>query len=251
MGVECEHARGKGLACRSGLDGFSVLACCFDHSRCPVNDPADNSKKDYRLVYNISWTTQVQAVKPVDTYVIDGLNCGIMENLTPHKEWRGTKCDDKMCISEVTQEMPTSGNILWAYTHQHSGAVNTTLSVNGVPVCTSFPHIGTDLHDHPGNEKGYVVGFRLCIDPLLDAPIAVKKGDKLTINAFASIDPADTRFTPFPGGSRTGFMNLFYFFLHEDTQPESYVCDGNACVAGQGGVPLDICKAACGPGVVV
>lgn len=216
-----------------------------------MNSPSNVSKKQYKLVYNVTWTTNVQHVKPLSTYVIDGFNCGVLGNLMPHKDAHATKCDDKMCKSEVTQRAPKSGIIEWAYTHQHAGAINTTLSINGVPACTSYPHIGTDAHEHPGNEKGYLVGFKMCVDPTVGNSIKVQKGDHLTLTAFASIDPADTRNLPLPGGSHRGFMNLFYFYMHELNDSDSYMCVGNQCVARPGGVPFKTCQLACGAGTIV
>jgi hypothetical protein len=244
--IECDYALGKGVSCVPGLGGFGIFGCCFDGCRCPVNNPKDKTSKKYNLVYNITWTTDVEKVKPVKTYVLDVFDCGIVENLFPNKHSSTTKCDDKNCISKVTHTMPVSGTIHWAYGHQHSGASNSTLSVNGVPVCSSFPHVGTDLHDAPGNEKGYLVGFKMCIDPAVDKPIKVNKGDELTLIAHASVDSADTRYLPIPGGSHTGFMGLFYFFLHEGKDTDAYTCVNNNCVADSMGAPLKMCQAACG-----
>ena len=52
-----------------------------------------------------------------------------------------------------------SGKLMWGYLHQHTGAINGTLSLNGKPVCTSSAIYGTDPTNPPGNEKGYVVNF--------------------------------------------------------------------------------------------
>jgi hypothetical protein len=68
--IECEYALGKGISCIPGLGGFGIFGCCFDGCRCPVDNPKDKSKKEYNLVYNITWTTDVEKVKPVKTYVI-------------------------------------------------------------------------------------------------------------------------------------------------------------------------------------
>jgi hypothetical protein len=244
--IECEYGFGKGASCIPGLGGFGIFGCCFDHCRCPVNKPSDKRKKSYNLVYNITWTTDVETITPVNTYVIDVFHCGIVENLIPGKNTKTTKCDHKLCISKVTHNMPVSGTIRWAYGHQHNGALNSTLSVNGKPVCTTYPHIGTDPKDLPGNERGYLVGFRMCIDPVLDKPVKVNKGDKLTLTAHASVDSADTSYLPIPGGKHTGFMGLFYFFLDEGQDADSYICVGNKCVHHQSGVPLKTCQAACG-----
>merc|ERR1712154_743589 len=170
-------------------------------------------------------------IKDVDTYVLDGFDCEKCENLAPHKKGKWTSCDDKVCKTEGSRTMPVSGTIHWGYTHQHVCALNSTLSVNGKPHCTSYPHYGTDPHDAPGNEKGYAVGFHMCIDP--DEPtdaIHVNKGDTLTITAYASVDSEDTTSLPIPGGNHNGFMNLFFFVVNPDTTDE-YVCKQNRCVA--------------------
>jgi hypothetical protein len=198
-------------------------------------------------VYNITWTTDVDTVKPLKTYVIDGFDCGILQNLKKNRKSHTTKCDTKNCVTKVTKTMPVSGTIHWAYTHQHNGAINTTLLINGVPACTSYPHIGHDLHDAPGDEKGYLVGFRMCVDPTLDKPIKVNKGDELSLTAWASVDPADTRYLPVPGGDHTGFMALFYFFFHEGADADSFACVSGRCQPDAAGVPLKTCQAACGP----
>merc|ERR1712084_181971 len=97
--------------------------------------------------------------------------------------------------------MPYAGTISWAYTHQHTGALNSSMSVNGVHHCASYPHVGKDAHNTPGNEKGYAVGFHMCIDPLQsNTSVHVNKGDNLTLVAYYSVDPEDTRFLPIPGG---------------------------------------------------
>jgi len=182
----------------------------------------------------------------VRTYVIDVFGCLILENLKAHSRTVNTHCDDTLCTSTQTRTIPASGDIAWAYTHQHIGAINTTLFINDVPVCTSFPHAGSDPHDAPGNEKGYVVGFKMCIDPTLDKPLRVKKGDKAKIVAYVSVDPADNRFLPIPGGDHQGFMGLFYFFFHESSVADTFICTNNRCVASPGGVPRKTCEAACG-----
>merc|ERR1719487_3154204 len=144
--------------------------------------------------------------------------------------------------------MPYAGTISWAYTHQHTGALNSSMSVNGVRHCTSYPHYGTDAHNTPGNEKGYTVGFHMCMNPNnASQAIHVNKGDKVTLTAHISVDPDDKSSLPIPGGDRHGFMNLFYFTMHPDEPAaDTYACRNNQCVKKAGGVPLKTCKAACG-----
>jgi len=249
--IECDYYFGRAVSCVPGLDGAAIFACCFDGSRCFVNNRKDKTKKTYNLVYNITWTKNVASLKDMDTYVIDAFDCEICENLAPNKKSRWTACDDKACKTEGSRTMPVSGTIHWAYTHQHVGAINSTMSVNGKPHCTSYPHYGSDPHDAPGNEKGYAVGFHMCINPNEPSEaIHVNKGDNITITAYTSVDSEDTTSLPIPGGKHTGFMNLFYFVVNPDTA-DKYACEGNRCVPKEGGVPLQTCQAACGKNTVV
>lgn len=178
-------------------------------------------------------------------FVLDGFDCEIVGNMEPHKKNRWTHCDAKVCKNEGSRVMPVSGTIMWAYTHQHTGSINSTFSINGVPHCTSYPHYGTDPDDTPGNEKGYAVGFHMCINPSNSTGyVHVNKGDKLTISALYSVDPEDTRSLPIPGGSHHGAMNLFFFIIHPDG--DEYTCKSNTCFPQAGGVSLKTCQAACG-----
>jgi hypothetical protein len=247
--IECNYEAGKAIECVPGLGGTAIFACCFDGSRCIVNTPKDKSKKSYQLVYNITYTKQVDKVKDMHTMVIDAFKCQICANLAPNIKTAWTQCDDKVCVTQGSRTMPYSGTVKWAYTHQHTGAINSTMSVNGVPHCTSYPHYGTDPHDAPGNEKGYAVGFHMCINPHnASAAIHVNKGDEITITAHISVDPDDTTSLPIPGGQRHGFMNLFYFVVNPDEEADTYACKNDVCVKKAGGVPLATCQAACGRG---
>ncbi len=244
--IECNYEFGRAPECVPGLGTVAIFACCFDGSRCTVNNPKDKTKKSYQLVYNVTYTKQVDKVLDMNTFVIDAFNCNICENLAPNVKTAWTQCDDKVCKTQGTRTVPYSGTIRWAYTHQHTGAINSTMLVNGVPHCTSYPHWGTDPHNAPGNEKGYAVGFHMCINPDTDKGIHVNKGDNITVLAHISVDPEDTTSLPIPGGDRHGFMNLFYFVMHPDDATDEYACQNNVCVPEAGGVPLKTCQAACG-----
>jgi len=249
--IECEYSPGRAVSCVPGLGGTAIFACCFDGSRCLVNNRRDKTMKTYNLVYNVTWTKTVTGIKDMDTYVIDAFDCEICENLVPHKKGKWSSCDGKVCKTEGSRTMPVSGTIHWGYTHQHVGAINSTMSVNGKPHCTSYPHYGTDPKDAPGNEKGYAVGFHMCINPLEPTQaIHVNKGDKITLTAYTSVDPEDTRHLPIPGGKHTGFMNLFFFVVHPDAT-DKFACENNHCVAKETGVPLQTCQAACGKDALV
>merc|ERR1712072_1606141 len=130
-----------------------------------------------------------------------------------------THCDDKICLTRnsVTVGYEHSfgsglcpGTMLQSHLHQHIGAINGTMYVNGEAVCTSFPTIGADPNNAPGDELGYVVGFNRCID--IDNKgnaVRLNKGDVLPVDAFYDVDEAST-LTPFPGGKHSGVMSLFF-----------------------------------------
>lgn len=76
-----------------------------------------------------------------------------------------------------------------SYTHQHTGAINSTMVVNGKEVCTSKAIYGTDPNNTPGNELGYVVNFTRCIDKdNLHNEVRLNKGDVVTINSLYDVD---------------------------------------------------------------
>eukprot|EP01065_Artemidia_motanka_P044001 TRINITY_DN61_c0_g1_i1.p2 TRINITY_DN61_c0_g1~~TRINITY_DN61_c0_g1_i1.p2 ORF type:complete len:460 (+),score=175.06 TRINITY_DN61_c0_g1_i1:61-1440(+) len=251
--IECGYVPGKALECIPGLTGQGIFACCFDGCRCPVNNKKDRSTKQYYLTYNITWTTDVDQIKPQIVFVVDAFDCAIVQNLQPNMKKGPTVCDDKYCVSTVTRPMTQAGTIKWGYTHQHVGALNATLAINGKHVCASTPKWGTDPNNAPGNEKGYAVGFDMCIDPDTGINgtgefVHVNEGDNLTVTSWYSVDPNDDASLPIPGGNHRGTMGLFFFTLHPDAPapPTSYKCWQGQCVAAEGGVPQKTCEAGCG-----
>lgn len=147
------------------------------------------------------------------------------------------------------------GTMLWSYMHQHSGAINGSMYVNGEWVCTTIPQHGTDPSNPPGNEKGYTIGFSACIG---EGPpwnknnkIYLKKGDVVRVDALYDVDPASTVTLPLPGGQHGVVMGLFFFM--SDCGTQQYVCQNDACVAvTAGGVNATYdnvhkCNEHCGP----
>merc|ERR1712146_784061 len=78
-----------------------------------------------------------------------------------------------------------SGRMMWSYTNQHLGAINSTMFLNGKPHCTGLPIHGTDASNPPGNEKGFVVKFTDCVDQdSLGNDVQLLPGDELAIEAW-------------------------------------------------------------------
>eukprot|EP01065_Artemidia_motanka_P044002 TRINITY_DN61_c0_g1_i2.p2 TRINITY_DN61_c0_g1~~TRINITY_DN61_c0_g1_i2.p2 ORF type:complete len:455 (+),score=161.30 TRINITY_DN61_c0_g1_i2:69-1433(+) len=249
--IECGYVPGKAVTCVPGLTGESIFACCFDGSRCPVNHPEDKSTKTYYLTYNVTWTPDVVNAKPEKIFVVDALDCAVVQNLEPNMRKGPTVCDDTYCVSTVTRQMTVDAEMNWAYTHQHIGAVNATFSLNGKPICTSRPKYGTDPANTPGNEKGYAVGFTMCVDPVTGVDktgdyVRVREGDNLTVASVYRVDAGDDRALPIPGGGHRGVMGLYFFLVHEDVQAKTYKCSAGQCVVAEGGVDIVTCHEACG-----
>ena len=78
-----------------------------------MKNKSDKTKKQYHLKYNVTWTTEVAKVKPVEVKVVDGFGCGICATVGPNKKnVPQTTCTKKVCKSVVTQSMPKAGTWL-------------------------------------------------------------------------------------------------------------------------------------------
>jgi hypothetical protein len=218
--IECGWAPHRSVECTKSLDGN--FGCCLTGSRCPVNHPEDKSTKDYQLKYEVTWTPDLTAVKDIRVGVLDVSNGLIEWNVAPNLNdtKAGQVCDDTLCNITHTWEVDQHtgfedgicpGEMKWAYGHQHIGAINTTMKVNGKPICTSHAIYGTDPTNKPGNELGYVVNFTRCIDSdNLHNSIRLNKGDKVTVSALYDVDPNSHR-SVLPGGKHGGIMGLFFY----------------------------------------
>merc|ERR1711990_1346502 len=112
------------------------------------------------------------------------------------------------------------GTMWWSYLHQHTGAINGIMAVNGKEVCQSTPVIGTVPGTGPdsvGNEKGYCVKFNRCIDAKrFNNSVRLNVGDRVTITGNYDVDPKSTRNLPIAGGKHGGIMALFFFGMDCD-----------------------------------
>ena len=105
--------------------------------------------------------------------------------------------------------------MLWSYTHQHTGAINSTMLINGKPICTSKAIYGTDPNNAPGHELGYVVNFTRCIDQdNLHNTVRLNKGDVVTIHSLYDVDKDSQRtFLQAGTGKHGGIMALFFYMV--------------------------------------
>jgi hypothetical protein len=261
--AECGWAPGRAVECEKPLDG--TFACCFTKSRCPNNGNITGAKS-YRLQYDIEYTEDMSALRPLRGVVLDVSGGAIEWNIHANMKKRdNTECDGTTCVTKDTWIVGhqkgfgngiCSGHMLWSYTHQHLGAINSTMFLNGKPYCTSLPIHGTDAANPPGNEKGFVVKFTNCVDrDGLGNDVRLNAGDELRIEAWYDVDSKSVGTLPLPGGKHGGVMDLFFAMMDCDpgTFGELYVCRQAACVpsfksnAGKGTTyaTIDDCKAAC------
>eukprot|EP01013_Petalomonas_cantuscygni_P023635 TRINITY_DN4511_c0_g1_i1.p1 TRINITY_DN4511_c0_g1~~TRINITY_DN4511_c0_g1_i1.p1 ORF type:complete len:443 (+),score=84.45 TRINITY_DN4511_c0_g1_i1:104-1432(+) len=100
---------------------------------------------------------------------------------------------------------PQAWDVVYAVGHQHIGAYNITLSLNGKAMCVSYPQYGA----HPGtvgDEWGYVVAIPPCN---FDTPVRISVGDVLTVTSLYNVGEHDPR-TWNAGGWHDCVMSLFY-----------------------------------------
>lgn len=267
--IECGYAPGRAVGiCGEGGDGG--FNCCFTKSRCPaVGGALNRSTRSYHLAYEVQWTQNLTAVKPIQGGVIDVSDGAIEWNVAPNlnKPEANQVCSDTMCNISQTYTVDSlkefgtpgicPGKMLWAYMHQHGGAINGSMHVNGERYCTSTPNVGTDPTNPPGNEQGFLVGFELCIDSDKKGnALRLNKGDQVYLEALYDVDVNSKRHYPMPGGKHGGVMALFFFSIDCDdgTYPTSYICKDDQCVeAGSlkgDFATLEECSGSCGSSVV-
>jgi len=261
--AECGYAPGRALECGDWADGSFL--CCFTDSRCPVNNPRDRTTKTYRMKYTIEWTRNFTGQKNMRLHCFDlGGPMGVHKNqniIDGISEWNvashlndealNQHCNASLC--NITSSIVVgqqhgleggmcAGEMLWSYTHQHAGAIKSTMFINGKKHCENVPTIGTDLNNTPGNEAGFLVSMSECVnDHLYGNRVRLNKGDIVTVEALYDVDPASTTFAPMPGGKHGGIMALFFSVIHCDpgTWNERYVCRNRQCIGVGKGKHLD------------
>jgi hypothetical protein len=251
--AECGYAPGRDAGiCESFFDG--TFACCFTGSRCPVEDPRNRTRKSYFLKGTFDWTRNMTDVKNLRVHLLDvgGAPHTQQGQFMFGTEWNvdsylnnygaNTECNSTVCNatnSVVIGEQKSlengwcAGEMIWSYGHMHAGAIETTMFVNGKAYCKSIPQVGTDPHNTPPNEKGFVVDISNCVDKhTMNNSLILKKGDVLTVTTLYDVDPKSQRNAPFPGGKHGGIMALFFSAMHCDpgTYGEKYVCTQGQCI---------------------
>jgi hypothetical protein len=248
--VECGYAPGRASECKPINDG--TFGCCFSDSRCPVNNPKDISTKTYHLQYEVQWTRDLTKLKHLTTGFVDIRNIltitewNVAPNMKSHPHpfipSGNQKCNATVCVDSnywIVGERAGAGahlcpgRMLWSYTHMHTGAISSTMRIDGVPHCQTLPVYGTDPKNPPGNEKGYVVSFKPCVDNQTKGNgVHLKKGQRIDVDAVYDVDPISTRSAPLPSGKHGGVMALFYYYMDCDpgSTEEEFVCRNKQCI---------------------
>lgn len=267
--IECGYAPGRATGiCNPGNDG--EFNCCFTDSRCPaVGGILNRSTIAYHLSYEIQWTTNLTAVKPIQGGVIDISDGQIEWNVAPNLNNPDANqvCTETVCNISQTYVVDKladfgtpgfcSGKMICSYMHQHNGAISGSMHINGKHICTSVPKHGTDPNFAVGNELGYVVGFDSCIDDDNKGnAIRFEKGDQVRLEALYDVDVNSKVGYPMPGGKHGGVMGLFFFSMDCDagTYITNWVCRDGQCI--ESGSPKGdfatsaACSASCGSTVI-
>jgi len=211
------------------------------------------------MKYTVEWTRNLTAFKNMRLHCLDlgspsggivgyknhNMIDGLSEwNVAPYlnDEALGQHCNATVCKirrSVVVGEQHglekgmCAGEMIWSYTHQHAGAIKSTMFVNGKRYCENVPTVGTDLNNTPGNEAGFLVSMSECVNHhKYGNKIRLNKGDVVTVESLYDVDPTSTTYAPFPGGKRGGIMALFFSVMHCDhgTWNERYVCRNQQCI---------------------
>jgi len=197
--IECWWAPGKG--CSPLQNG--QFACCQSGSKCPTL-PNVLGKKSYHLSYSITYTQQVQSIKPVHMYLLDASNCQVETNIYPNPispDW----------VTQFSWKSQVSGDIVFAAGHVHNAAINISLFVNMERKCLTTAIYGTQPNV-PGNEKGYLVKNTPCTEKFY-----VAAGQEITVRSHYWTGMNDHTGSGLPGGMHGGVMSYMYIAYSTET----------------------------------
>lgn len=202
---ECYYAPGKG--CLREQNG--TFDCCGDtdlhaepYNRCPVAADAPNASVSYQLRYTVN-TTAVGDVKPARVGVLTTPDCNTYYAVEGND-------DEPEQLSSTEFTVPKDSEILTAIGHQHVGALNVSMFLNGDFVCASYPKYGSTF-GVPGDELGYLVEISYCFEKDdADQPLIVRQGDTLRIDSWYYAGSDDPRIAPLPGGTHLNVMGYMY-----------------------------------------
>ena len=208
--TECFYAPGKGDACTIQRNG--TFKCCGDSCatgktgkqscKCPTAKGVSTERKGYKLKYTLNYTTGCD-LEPVDIGVLAAPDCAAFYHVQRNNAEPVTVASAELSIDGAYDVVAATG-------HQHVGAVNLSVSVNGRLVCASYPTYGNQ-EGVAGDELGYLTHMSQCIGTAADAytegPLQLSKGDKLRVDGYYFVGDNDERIAPFKGGTHLGVMS--------------------------------------------
>jgi hypothetical protein len=166
----------------------------------PNSEPAS----PYYLKYTVNYVKPAEAksLKNVRTGVWTTPNCATYYNVLRNDE-------EPESLSRSEFVIPHAAQVIHAVGHQHTGAINISMWLNGEFVCASYPTYGTEV-DIAGNELGHLVAMSTCLDKDAGTTMSVKKGDKVRIDAYYWVGSNDPRLGPSPAGTHLNVMSYLY-----------------------------------------
>ena len=200
---ECYYAPDKGAQCTPNQNG--TFLCCGENDcdgveSCPTASGDLPAEATYYLRYRIDYTRDVSAVQPVHVSIATAPDCATFYEVLRNDE-------QPAHLVHYRFKLPVDINLVFAQGHQHAGAINISMSVNGVRQCTSYPRYGTQK-DVAGNELGYLVQMSQCVNSSTGAML-LKTGDTVSIESYYNVASHDPRLT-YSDGTHLNVMSYMY-----------------------------------------
>lgn len=211
--IECWWGPEK--SCEPNANG--TFGCCYSDSHCETIPGANDTKEVYFLKYTVDYTRDMDLLTPIDISILMAPQCYVQYNAlppgAPNSQQGYPSAAPPGPEHLVEQKFPIPGDIdlILAIGHLHTGAINATLLLNGHFLCASLPVYGTEP-DVAGNELGHLVQITQCVGPNATAPgvsgpVALKKGDELTLQGWYDVSSSDSRIAPTPAGPHLVVMS--------------------------------------------
>lgn len=219
---ECYYAPGKGNMCTPDQNGS--FACCGvkqTPTSCETTT-TDSTRTKYRLELNFLVSRNIESFKPItfwqlfgplcDTYRGSACGAGGVKSLkgygggAAYFEVPELPNEEPYFKTEASIASPASGELFVSFAHLHTGAVNSTLYLNGEPVCTSIATHGTDPDPstNVGNEQDHLVYISSC-----DHTIRFEVGDVWSWDSYYYGGLDDPRFSsPELAGARKRGLSI-------------------------------------------
>jgi len=117
--------------------------------------------------------------------------------------------------TKISYIAPTSGTIVWAQSHLHTGGVNATLRLNGDIICSTEATYGTNMDEDTNarNEQNHLIQIESCYetDIFQNGGIRFNEGDVITTESIYNGGINDNRFVGYgAGGEHKNVMSMFF-----------------------------------------